>query len=414
MAIEDSVMYDMSTWSAPLAYNLTAYSTEEVIRVDQSILDQAPDHIGKVNRPDASYAFAMDWNQRHAPKALSMLWQKGYRVRMAEEAFSDGERTFTAGSIIILKGRNLEKKEQLKADLAAIAKEAKVVFEGFDTGRMIEGIDLTSRKSKPIKQPKAGMLVESPFNTYTCGQIYFLFDWETQFPLERLRTSITQPTEMPNFRVRYGGVDYRKYDVLVLPGGGNGLKEVFGKNMKSSKSLQTLATWVQDGGVLIATENAVPYFTKSKSGFTPVELQELGKDTSDAAAYLKYADREDYRGLKNIPGAALNAKIDTSNPLAFGLDDELYSIKFGAQALMPMPGLQTVGHYEKDISEILASGYAATEGLEVLAGNTFAAVLPMGKGKVVFLLDNTQYRMFWRGPSRMMQNAVLLLGGLGN
>ncbi|MFP4090970.1 MAG: hypothetical protein ACLFT3_11750 [Cyclobacteriaceae bacterium] len=31
---------------------------------------------------------------------------------------------------------------------------------------------------------------------------------------------------------------------------------------------------------------------------------------------------------------------------------------------------------------------------------------------VVFLIDNTQYRMFWRGPSRMVQNAVMLLPGL--
>jgi hypothetical protein len=42
----------------------------------------------------------------------------------------------------------------------------------------------------------------------------------------------------------------------------------------------------------------------------------------------------------------------------------------------------------------------------------FAAVEDMGSGKVVFLLDNTQYRMFWVGPSRMVQNAVMLLPGM--
>jgi hypothetical protein len=36
----------------------------------------------------------------------------------------------------------------------------------------------------------------------------------------------------------------------------------------------------------------------------------------------------------------------------------------------------------------------------------------MGEGQVVFLVDNTQYRMFWRGPSRMMQNAVMLVPAL--
>ena len=41
-----------------------------------------------------------------------------------------------------------------------------------------------------------------------------------------------------------------------------------------------------------------------------------------------------------------------------------------------------------------------------------AATLPMGEGEVVFLVDNTQYRMFWIGPARMMQNAVMLVPGM--
>jgi hypothetical protein len=36
----------------------------------------------------------------------------------------------------------------------------------------------------------------------------------------------------------------------------------------------------------------------------------------------------------------------------------------------------------------------------------------MGEGEVVFLVDNTQYRMFWIGPARMMQNAVMLVPGM--
>jgi hypothetical protein len=35
----------------------------------------------------------------------------------------------------------------------------------------------------------------------------------------------------------------------------------------------------------------------------------------------------------------------------------------------------------------------------------------MGRGQVVMLLDNTQYRMFWIGPARFVQNAVMLLPG---
>ena len=136
---------------------------------------------------------------------------------------------------------------------------------------------------------------------------------------------------------------------------------------------------------------------------------EVKKDSSDNAKYLSYADQEDFHGKKRIPGTALNAHIDNSNPLAFGMPDNLFALKFGSMALEPSPGFQTVGYYSKNVNELLASGYASNENLKHLAGNAFAGVKDMGKGKVVFFLDNTQYRMFWRGPSRMMQNAVMLL-----
>ena len=60
----------------------------------------------------------------------------------------------------------------------------------------------------------------------------------------------------------------------------------------------------------------------------------------------------------------------------------------------------------------MAAGYASQENIQKAAGNAFAGVSEMGSGKVVFLLDNTQYRMFWVGPARMMQNAVMLLHDL--
>lgn len=91
------------------------------------------------------------------------------------------------------------------------------------------------------------------------------------------------------------------------------------------------------------------------------------------------------------------------------MDTTLYSIKYDGLAFKPDPDLQTVGSYSKE--NTLVSGYANAENIKNIAGNTFAGVLPMGQGKVVFLLDNTQYRMFWLGPARMMVNAVMVLKG---
>lgn len=405
MAIEDSVMYDMATWSAPLAYNLEAYYSK---RMDKPASLSPVVRSAKKGTPIANaspkYAYVIPWNQRNAPKALAKLWEKEYRVRLALEPFGNGKQKFGYGTLIILKGRNRERAATIEADMKAIADATGVEIIGLNSGRMLDGNDLASRKSVPLKQPKVALMVEPPFSTYTTGQLYFLFDQDTELPVERIRTSILKQTAFPKFGQRYGLADLNDYDVLILAGGGNHLDELFDK-----KYLAELEAWIKAGGTLVATEDAAEFFTAEASKLTKVKLHKLPKDSSEAAKFLPFEDRTDYFGKKRIPGSALKAKVDVSNPLAFGLQPQLYSLKFGAEALVPDASLQTVGYYLKDPDALLASGYSNAENLKHLSGNTFAAVLPMGEGRIVFLLDNTQYRMFWRGPSRMMQNAVMLL-----
>ena len=405
LEIEDSVMYDMSTWAAPLAYNLDAYYTNSKISANSMRIDKIPQKIYGVFPKIAQYAYTLEWKQTNAPKALSMLWKKGYRVRVAKKPFGNNEKAWSEGTLIILCGRNRAKANTIAADMEAIAKECQVIIDGHQTGRMEKGIDLASTDAQPIKMPKVAMLVEPPFSTYTSGQIYFLFDQVTGLPVDRIRTTMLAETDIPKFGRRNGSANLNDYDVLILPGASaENLKKVFGK-----KGVEKLKVWVSQGGTLIGTEGAAAFLTKEKSGLTDVPIAEVKKDSSKTAKYLAYKDRTDYFGKKRIPGAALQAKIDNTNPLAFGMPTALYSLKFGTIALKPNPSFETVGYYLPEAKDLLASGYVSKVNLNHLAGKAFAGVKNIGKGKVVFLLDNTQYRMFWRGPSRMMQNAVMLL-----
>lgn len=404
MEIEDSVMYDMATWSIPLAYNLEAFSSEQTIKVGQEEVLTIAKPEGKVQNAKDAYAYVIDWNQRHAPAALAMLWEKGYRVRSAVEPITDGKVTYSPGSLIILAGRNLEK-TTIEQDMNAISISTGVQIDGHKTGRMLEGYDLASSKNRPVKSPKVAMLIEGPFSSYTCGQIYYLFDQEVKLPIERIPVTALEETAIPKFGQRYGLATLKDYDVLILAGGGSGLKSVFQK-----EQLDKIKDWINAGGVLIATESAAGFFTREKSRFNNIQLSEPPKDTSEATR-IKYSDLIDYNGKKRIPGSALNANLDISNPLAFGASKEVYSIKFDTDALKPSSDLQSVGYYVQDAAQLLASGYASESNLKHLAGKTFAGVVPMQKGKIVYLVDNTQYRMFWRGPSRMMINAVMLLPG---
>ena len=401
LAIKDSVMYDMATWSAPMAYNLDASWTNGSPGVATREVTESPGYDTGVQNGDAQYAYVINWDQRYAPKALAKLWNAGYRVRSAEKTFTLNGISYSEGSLIVLIGRNYDKKDDIAADMRIIAEEANVQVQGFDTGRMEKGIDLASRSSVPVEKPQVALMVDSPFSSYTAGQIWFLFDQWTEFGISRIRSE------------SLGYTDINEYDVMVLPGAWGGYSSVL-----DSAAIDRLKGWVERGGTLVATEDAAGFMTKEQSGFTSVEMAEedeathddkVAEEAVDPEAFTTYAAREDTSGLKRIPGSAFKGHIDNTNPLAFGLPDRLYSIKFSDEALKPSTDWQLVGYYDEDSASVMAAGYASQENRELAAGNGFAGVQEMGSGKVVFLLDNTQYRMFWVGPARMMQNAVMLL-----
>ncbi|MEQ9090823.1 MAG: M14 family metallopeptidase [Balneola sp.] len=396
LEIKDSVMYDMSTWSAPLAYNLDAAWTTSNIRVNTTQIDEEVVHPNGLTTGNAQYAYVVDWNQRNAPKALAQLWKHGYKVRSSEKGFTKDGTEYSRGSLVVLLGRNLHKGDAIHQDMKTIADYADVKIAGFNTGRMDAGSDLGSPSMRPVEEPRVGLMMDSGFSSYTAGQIWFLFDQWTELGIDRIRSG------------SFGGLDLNDYDVLILPGG-FGLSGTFNEN-----SRERLKDWVRDGGTLVATEGSTSWLTKEESGISSAELfeeEEEDEDKIDQAAYTRYKDQEDSSGLRRIPGSAFKAMIDNSHPLAFGMKDKLYSLKFSTNALKPDPSFSTVGYYVKDADQVLASGYASDENKEKAAGKAFAAVQGMGSGNLVFLMDNTQYRMFWVGPARMMQNAVMLVPG---
>jgi len=405
VSFQDSVMYDMSTWSAPLAYNLEAYSTRQALDGATEPVEKTPTPPSGVANPDAQYAYVIDWNQRHAPTALAKLWRAGYRVRAAHEAFATGDRSFGAGSLIVFLGRNPDHADAA-TDMKRIASEAGVEIVGLDTGRMQDPPDLGSENNPPLKPPEVGLLVGEPVSTYTSGQIWYLFDQETTLPVTRIRASDLEQAGGGGGAYATGGdVSLDEYGVLILPGG-DGLRSIF-----DSTQIEALRGWVRGGGTLVATEESARFLTADASGLTDIQAVQ---DTADSpiGPYTSYAARDDSAGLDYIPGAALNGRLDDTHPLTYGIGDDVYALKYGSAALKPSPDLQTAGHYAKDVDDLLVSGYASPKNLKKLAGHTFAGTVEMGDGRVVFLVDNTQYRMFWRGPSRMMQNAVMLVPAL--
>ena len=404
MAIEDSIMYDMATWSAPMAYNVDAAWTERDLNVNAVSISEPPGESGRIDNAEATYAYVIDWKQIEAPKALAHLWKLGYNVRSIQRPFYAENDTLSRGTLIVLLGRNRDKMERVAVDMEQVAQETGVHIIGLNSGWTEEGLNPASSWSIPLEKPNVALLVDSPFSSYTAGQLWFLFEEWTDFSINRIRI-----TDLP-------AIELDEYDVVLLPGAGSGLAS----HMDSSR-IHMIKQWVRAGGTLIGTEGSARFFTQDRSRMTPIELAKEPEETDDEETEDRYEPgsledpyvgreaREDLEDLNNIPGSALRAFVDITHPLAYGMDPHLYSLKFGNDALEPSVKSQVVGYYHPRADSILASGYVSMKNREKLAGKAFAMVHRMGKGKVALLHDNTQYRMFWVGPARLMQNAVMIL-----
>ena len=391
LEIRDSVMYDMSSWNVPMAFNLNAYWTTKKL-TDLKKIVQAPT-VQLTEFQKASYAYVMDWNQRYAPNALAKMLSAGFRVRSAAQSFTFNDKEYSRGSIIVLVGRNLGLGEVLHVEMENIMKEQLVQIDAFLTGRMDSGIDLASSDANPVTAPQVALIVDQPFNSYTAGQLWFLFDRWTEYGISRIRAN------------RLSNIDMAEYDVMIFPGAWGGLEAALSQNDQ-----ERLKAWVGSGGVLVATEGTAAWLSADRSGFTNVSLhKKVEQEEQDEVKYIPYAERSERAGLQRIPGASFKSYVDTSHPLGYGMKEKLFTLKFSTDAFELTNELLAIGRYHENSSDILASGYSSDTNKQMAAGQSFAAVQNLGQGKVVLLLENTQYRMFWIGPSRMIQNAVFQL-----
>ena len=56
----------------------------------------------------------------------------------------------------------------------------------------------------------------------------------------------------------------------------------------------------------------------------------------------------------------------------------------------------------------MLSGYISEENLATLKNTVPFKVSRLGKGKVIALTDNTNFRAFWFGTNRILTNAIYL------
>ena len=396
----DSTFYDVSTWTAPLAFNMPHAELSRDLPPEQLgervLRTQLP--TAEAPAPQA-LAYAFEWYGYYAPRALNRLLRAGVRARVAKRpltpALVSGEaRELDRGTIVIPMGVQSVEASEIHRLLSQAAVSDGLEVHAISCGLTPEGIDLGSPSLKPLKLPKVALAVGRGVDTYAAGEVWHLLDHRHEMALSLIE------------RDRLQDLDLSKYTHLILVDGNyRDLPVGLGAD---------LWRWVRGGGTLIALQRAIPWVDarvrNPANGVADVgpanlilETQENGESSP---LRRPYEDHEKDRAAKLISGAIFEVDIDLTHPLAYGyLRPTLPVFRNREVFLAPESDPYiTVAAYRQ---EPLLSGYISSENLTQLRGTPALTARKVGRGAIVRMAESPSFRAFWYGTDKLLMNAVL-------
>ncbi len=274
-SFQDSLFYDVSAWTMPLAMNLN-YAELTGKSIPQNLIGE------KIEKPiwrkgsiiKSEYAYAMRWDDYYAPKLLNSILINDIRVKVATQPFTSGGSNYGRGTILIPVTNQKLSSEEIFQALSKAVEGSGVQIEPINSG-YTGGVNLGSNSFRPLRNPKVAILTDrgttprSGVRSYDAGEAWHLLDY-------RMNMNVTL---LPIGRIN--NADLSKYNTIIMVNGNySGLD---GSKLKS---------WLQQGGVVIASKGAGKWLADNK--ITNVSYKSRAK--ADSLTKLQYADEPKYRG----------------------------------------------------------------------------------------------------------------------
>ena len=377
---EDSLFYDISGWTYPMAFNVE-YAEMSGRDYGRSQLGEKVEELtfpqGQVYGGKSSYAYVFEWHGYYAPRAANRLLNKGLRLKVATSKFSlSKEQEFDRGSILIpVEGQPLSP-DEIFQEMLVVSQQDGIDVHAMKTG-MTQGVSLGSNSFLSLKKPAVALVVEGG-SSYDAGEVWHLLDTRMDMKV----------TKLPQDRLGSSNID--RYNVMIITGA----------LRLSDGQLNNLKRWVRNGGTLVGTTSAVAWMARNDLS----NLQMVDVESPDPSE-ITYDNLSNYQRGQYIPGGVYLSKLELSHPLAFGYYREtLPTFRRGnvmveaSEAMFASPGVYT--------EEPLMSGWISKANLEALKGTSTIRASAFGGGRVISLVDNPNFRAFWYGTNKLMMNAI--------
>ncbi|PHN08048.1 M14 family zinc carboxypeptidase [Flavilitoribacter nigricans] len=388
--LEDSLTYDITSWSLPYAYGLEAYATTQRLSVSGDFTFPDTEN-ARSTVEDGAYAYLASWASMKDASFLADLLRRDLLVRYASSPFAIEGESYPAGTLVITRSDN-RKKQDFVAIVRKIAGEHGISLTSIQTGFSDQGQDLGSDAMRIVEPPKIAVLSGEGTSANGFGQVWYYFEQRLGYPIGIYDAD------------NIGRIDLNDYNTLVMPEGRYRLSE---------SNLKEIQDWVSGGGRLIALGYANSALA-GKSGFNLSEFA-TDKDEKDAdqadekatldSRYDDYAGAARRRISRSLPGAIFKLKMDETHPLAFGLSDEYFSLKTSTLHYAPMKNSWNVGVIGENP---MVSGFVGAQALEQMKNTVVYGVQERGGGSIVYLVDNPLFRGFWENGLFLFSNALFL------
>lgn len=408
-------IYDVTAWSLPLLFNVEAIASNAVAEGSFEPAKAARIVPGEMHGGPASVAYLAPWGSQASGRLLASALRRDLKVHSSDKPFTQNGTKFPEGTLIFKVAGN---PADLGDQLARMARETGADVYGANSGWVDDGVNFGSRWVVNVKKPAIAMAWDAPAQSGSAGAARFVLERQYGYPVTTIRTTQLATT------------DLSKFQVLVLPSGGN-YAGVLGEN-----GIERVKTWVAAGGTVVALGDAVGFLANSRVDLLPLTQENAlregesgsgsssgggGRGGSSATASsarvagTAIASEADFEKVTrastelpdSVPGAIARAKVRPDFWLTAGLGDAVYTMVEGRAIYAPIKadrGINAV--YFEAADKLVASGHLWAENKKQLAFKPLVVSGNSGRGVVVGFTQDPNFRAIADGMNLLFLNAV--------
>jgi hypothetical protein len=381
---KDSLFYDITAWNMPMAFGLQHLNVPNPAsglfgkRVESVSITH-----GKFSGGKSSNGYLIEWDEYFAPAALYELLNDEIVAKVATNKFeipvADGNRNFDYGTILIPVSMQTKPGDEVFNKVKAVTEKYGLKTYSMGTGNSLSGSDPGSNKVVSITKPFIAMIVGTGANPTDAGEVWHLLDQRMNIPATHLEQGA------------FNRVDINKYNTIIMAGG-----------TYNDINKEKLKSWVQAGGTLILTEEAINWSVQANISEVKFKRAKPGADSTQR---LGYTQREQIDGAQQMNGAIFGAEADLSHPLAYGYHSRMVNL-FKANKVFPEKSKNPYATPFYYGEKPLQSGWVSKQNMDAIKNSAAVIVNAVGNGRVINIADNPNFRAFWLGGTKLFMNAI--------